>query len=172
MTTSALFNQEGGSSINSISPNQLHLLFFFVSLYLIALGQGMYKPCIVAFGADQFNEQDPQELCARSSYFNWWFFSIFAGPLAALVVLNYIQDNVSWAIGFGIPCIAMAGSLTIFMLGTKKYRYNIKTTEKCAISRVSHVFLKAAKNYRVIQSSSASEERNDKVPQLYTQQFK
>ncbi|KAL3845664.1 hypothetical protein ACJIZ3_003067 [Penstemon smallii] len=169
LTTSALLN---GSKIDSKSPSQLEVLFFYVSLYVMALGQGTHKTCILAFGADQFDDQDPGELRGRGSFFNWWYFSICAGPLAALLALNYIQDNISWALGFGIPCIFMAISLTIFMLGTKSYRYNVKISEKCALLRVSHVFVKAAMNWKYIPSPSTYKEEEDMVPRLCSQQFK
>lgn len=114
----------------------------------MALAQGAHKPCILAFGADQFDAQHPKELRSRSSFFNWWYFSICAGPLAALLVLNYIQDNISWGIGFGIPCISMVIALTIFMLGTKSYRYNSNTVEqKCALSSLTQFLIKAAMNW-------------------------
>ncbi|GFP81270.1 protein nrt1/ ptr family 5.10, partial [Phtheirospermum japonicum] len=174
LTTSAFLEHQGDSNINPQSANQLDILFFYVSLYLMAIGQGAYKPCIMAFGADQFDDQDPKELKSRSSFFNWWYFGLCAGPLAALLALNYIQDNVSWGIGFGIPCISMAIALAIFMLGTKSYRYRIKTDEKCAVHRVGQVFIKAAINWRVIRSTSGydDEEEQDTVPHLRSQQFK
>lgn len=176
MTTSAFLDCQQSPVTNRRPPDQLHVMLFFVSLYLVALGQGAHKPCIIAFGADQFDDQDPQEFTSRSSFFNWWYFSCCAGPLAALLVLNYIQDNVSWGIGFGIPCISMAISLTIFLLGTKSYRYSVKRRdEKCALSRIGQVFIKAAMNWRVIPCTSAYDdvEREDTVPHLqYSQQFK
>ncbi|KAK6131129.1 hypothetical protein DH2020_035128 [Rehmannia glutinosa] len=141
----------------------------------MAIGQGAHKPCLLAFGADQFDAQDPQELKSRSSFFNWWYFGLCAGPLAALLVLNYIQDNISWGIGFGIPCIAMAIALAIFMLGTNSYRYHIKTDQKRALSRVSQVFIKAAMNWRVIPSTSVyndeEQDTRDTVPHLRPRQF-
>ncbi|KAH6780446.1 Major facilitator superfamily protein [Perilla frutescens var. hirtella] len=133
LTTSAFLECQG-------SPDELDVVFFFVSLYLMALGQGAYKPCITAIGADQFDEQDPHELRSRSSFFNWCYFGASAGPLAALIALNYIQDNISWGIGFGIPCISQLMALLIFLLGRKSYRYTIKTNHKyCADFRVSQV---------------------------------
>ncbi|XP_047947414.1 protein NRT1/ PTR FAMILY 5.10-like isoform X1 [Salvia hispanica] len=127
LTTSAFVDEQG-------SPSELDIGFFFVSLYLIALGQGAYKPCITAFGADQFDEQDPLELRSRSSFFNWWYFGLSAGPLVPLLALNYVQDNISWVIGFGIPCVSQVIALVVFLLGRKSYRYNIKRNEKSALN--------------------------------------
>ncbi|KAL2517116.1 Protein NRT1/PTR FAMILY 5.10 [Abeliophyllum distichum] len=159
--------------LNSESPNHLQVFFFFFSLYLVALGQGVHKPCIMAFGADQFDGQDAKERRGRSSFFNWIHFSSVAGPLTAVLILNYIQDNLSWSLGFGIPCISMAVSLTIFLFGTRSYRYTIKVEENHPLWRISRVFVKAAINWRTKSSTSSyNEEGQETAPQLCSQQFK
>lgn len=132
----------------------------------MALGEGAYKPCITAFGADQFDEQNPHELRSRSSFFNWWYFGLCAGPLAALMALNYIQDNISWGIGFGIPCISQVVALIVFVTGRKSYRYSIKTNEKCADSRVSRVSVEGAMN------AYSDQEEQGTTPHLHSTEFK
>uniref|UniRef100_A0A803M354 Uncharacterized protein n=1 Tax=Chenopodium quinoa TaxID=63459 RepID=A0A803M354_CHEQI len=102
-------------------PFQTISIFF--SLYLVAIGQSGHKPCVQAFGADQFDGQDPQESKAKSSFFNWWYLGMCLGPLLVISVLNYIQDNVGWGLGFGIPCIIMTIALVIFLLGSQTYRF-------------------------------------------------
>lgn len=140
----------------SCFPSKLEVILFFFSLYLVALGQGAHKPCIVAFGADQFDGKDPEESRGKSSFFNWWYFGLCAGPLTALLVLNYIQDNLSWVLGFGIPCISEAVALVIFLLGTKTYRFTAKAEQKFAVSRICHVFAKEAKCRQSILSARSS----------------
>ncbi|XP_020530674.1 protein NRT1/ PTR FAMILY 5.10 isoform X2 [Amborella trichopoda] len=96
--------------------------FFFFSLYLVAFGQGGHKPCVQAFGADQFDEENTEEKKWQSSFFNWWYMGVCGGGLLAVSLVMYIQDDIGWGLGFGIPAIAMAVALLVFILGRRSYR--------------------------------------------------
>ncbi|KAK8709026.1 hypothetical protein V6N13_060060 [Hibiscus sabdariffa] len=103
-------------------PTQGQVAVFFISLYLIALGTGGIKPCVSSFGADQFDETDEVERKKKSSFFNWFYFSINIGALVASSVLVWIQMNVGWDWGFGIPAAAMAVAVIFFFAGSRTYR--------------------------------------------------
>ncbi|KAI3947211.1 hypothetical protein MKX01_019864 [Papaver californicum] len=96
---------------------------FFLALYLIALGTGGIKPCVSSFGADQFDDTHEVEKAKKASYFNWFYFSINVGALIASSVLVWVQMNVGWGLGFGIPAIAMIIAVVSFFLGTRLYRH-------------------------------------------------
>ena len=49
--------------------NWLQNLILYGSLYIVALGTGGIKPNVSAFGADQFDESDPQ---VRGSFLPFW----------------------------------------------------------------------------------------------------
>ncbi|XP_019095144.1 PREDICTED: protein NRT1/ PTR FAMILY 5.10-like isoform X2 [Camelina sativa] len=145
---------------------------FFSALYLVALAQGGHKPCVQAFGADQFDEKDPKECKQKTSFFNWWYFSMCFGTLVTLWVLNYIQDNLSWALGFGIPCIAMVVALLIFLLGTRAYRFSVRREGQSPFARIVNVYVAAVKNWGVSASAVAdAEERFGLVSLKSSQQF-
>nr|DAD43127.1 TPA_asm: hypothetical protein HUJ06_001357 [Nelumbo nucifera] len=127
----------------SVIPLRFQKVVFFFSLYMVAVGEGGHKPCIQTFGADQFDEDKPDEKTAKSSFFNWWYFGICTGNSTALCLVVYIQDNVSWAIGFGVPAIAMAIALALFLFGWRSYRRQSLTGSP--LTRVVQVFVAAAR---------------------------
>ena len=86
----------------------LQLAVFFGALYTLAIGTGGTKANISTIGADQFDETDPKEKIQKMSFFNWWMFSIFFVTLFANTVLVYVQDNVGWGWGYGIPTLGLA----------------------------------------------------------------
>ncbi|GJX61246.1 NRT1/ PTR family 8.2-like protein [Tanacetum coccineum] len=97
-------------------------IFSVIYVLLEALGTGGIKPCVSSYGADQFDDADEKEKNYKSSFFNWFYFSINIGALIASSVLVWIQDNVGWGWGFGIPAVAMAIAVGSFFSGTRLYR--------------------------------------------------
>jgi peptide/histidine transporter 3/4 len=57
------------------------------------------------------------------SFFNWWYFTFTIALVIALTGVVYIQTNVSWTLGFAIPTMCFAFSITIFLIGRKTYIY-------------------------------------------------
>ncbi|MCL7045595.1 hypothetical protein MKW94_020997, partial [Papaver nudicaule] len=123
-------------------------IFFFFSLYLVAFGRAGFKPCVQAFGADQFDARNPEECKSKSSFFNWWYFGLCFGSSISRLFLTYIQDNGSWGLAFGISFISLAVALIVFLLGTQTYRYGVKVETVNPIFRITQVFVAAAKNWR------------------------
>lgn len=96
---------------------------FFLGLYLIALGTGGIKPCVSSFGADQFDDTDPNERVKKGSFFNWFYFSINIGALVSSTLIVWMQENAGWGIGFGIPALFMGIAIASFFSGTPLYRF-------------------------------------------------
>ena len=69
----------------------LHFAALYLALYIVALGTGGIKPNVNAFGADQFDETDPEENEEKRSFFNWFYFAINLGGILAMTVIVWIQ---------------------------------------------------------------------------------
>ncbi|CAN1293906.1 Protein NRT1/ PTR FAMILY 5.10 [Linum perenne] len=166
-------SQVTNTSAAACPPHPVQIALFFFSLYLIALSQGGHKPCVQAFGADQFDSKDPVECKAKSSFFNWWYFCMCAGTVVALGVLNYVQDNINWGLGFGIPCLVMVLALIIFLLGTRTYRYGATRDEDNGFLRICKVFGAAIRNWHIDSSAvTLEEESRGTLPCEHSDQLK
>ncbi|KAJ6757881.1 OLIGOPEPTIDE TRANSPORTER-RELATED [Salix koriyanagi] len=92
---------QSADTVRPCSPDPILILFFF-ALYLVAFGQGGFRPCVQAFGADQFDGQDPEQRKAKSSFFNWWNCGVNAGVVVIFPVFAAAFRNwrISPAISF------------------------------------------------------------------------
>ncbi|KAL9144800.1 hypothetical protein ABFS82_14G320400 [Erythranthe guttata] len=95
-----------------------------------------------------------------------------AGNLATVALLNYIQDNLGWGLGFGIPCIVMSLSLIIFFIGTMTYRFTSIDKEESPFVRIGRVFVTAISNRKMKTPAVSVEETTAILRQPYSQQFK
>ncbi|TVU48440.1 hypothetical protein EJB05_08077 [Eragrostis curvula] len=141
----------------SVCPraSALQLGVYFGGLYIVAFGNGGTKPNISTIGADQFDEFDPREKMHKLSFFNWWMITIFVGILFSSTVLVYLQDNISWSIGYGIPTLGLMISISIFLAGTKLYRH--KLPQGSPFTRMGKVIAAAFSKWRVPVPADAKE---------------
>ncbi|KAK6138751.1 hypothetical protein DH2020_027502 [Rehmannia glutinosa] len=147
----------------------LELAVFYSALYILAIGTGGTKPNISTIGADQFDDFDPKEKAQKLSFFNWWMFSIFIGILFGNTVLVYIQDNVGWALGYGIPTAGLAFAITVFLIGTPFYRH--KKPNGSPFTRMARVIVAALRKWKV-HIPQDSRELHEFHEEVYTKKGK
>ncbi|KAK9034293.1 hypothetical protein V6N11_050464 [Hibiscus sabdariffa] len=117
-----------GPSISSILCEEVSgakAAMLFIGLYLVALGIGGIKGSLPAHGAEQFDENTPKGRKQRSSFFNYFVFSLSFGALIAVTFVVWIEDNKGWEWGFAISTISILLSVTIFLAGSMFYRNKI-----------------------------------------------
>ncbi|KAK3921418.1 Peptide transporter family 1 [Frankliniella fusca] len=98
----------------------------YIGLLLIAVGTGGIKPCVSAFGGDQFVV--PQQARQLASFFSVFYFSINAGSLIStwltpeLRTIACMGQATCFPLAFGVPAILMLVSLVIFIIGKPGYK--------------------------------------------------
>lgn len=91
--------------------------FTMIGLALIALGSGGIKPCVSAFGGDQF--KIPEQVKQMTTFFSLFYFSINAGSLISTTITPILREDVHcfgenecYSLAFGVPALLMAVSIS------------------------------------------------------------
>lgn len=101
--------------------------FTIVSLLLVAVGSGGIKPCVAAFGGDQFKL--PEQAKYMLSFFSIFYFTINLGSFISTLItpilrsdVKCFQDDDCYSLAFGVPGALMVTSIVIFVGGQKLYK--------------------------------------------------
>lgn len=96
----------------------------YTGLYLVALGGGGMKAAVPTFGADQYDERDPEEAAKIPTYFNWLFFSLVSGALLGCTFLVWVNTYRGWDWGFGVSTLSVLAAVLFLCTGVSFYRHN------------------------------------------------
>ncbi|XP_076272378.1 peptide transporter family 1 isoform X2 [Rhynchophorus ferrugineus] len=115
-------------ALSSVEPlNIPQKPFSILGLFLIALGTGGIKPCVSAFGGDQF--VIPQQELQLATFFSLFYFSINAGSLISTFLTPILRNDVHcfdqdscFPLAFAVPGVLMIISIVIFALGKPMYK--------------------------------------------------
>ncbi|CAI9753888.1 unnamed protein product [Fraxinus pennsylvanica] len=120
---SALHPPKCGAEESSkcVDPTLWQLAFLFSAFGLLVIGASGIRPCNLAFGADQFNPNTESGRKGINSFFNWYYFTFTFAMMISLTIIVYVQSDVNWAIGLGIPTFLMFLSCAFFFVGSRIY---------------------------------------------------
>ncbi|CAH8388193.1 unnamed protein product [Eruca vesicaria subsp. sativa] len=125
--------------------------FFFMALYLVALGSGCVKPNMIAHGADQFSQSHPTQSKRLSSYFIAAYFAFSMGELIALTLLVWVQTHSGMDIGFGVSAAAMTMGLISLVSGTMFFRN--KRPRRSIFTPIAQVVVAAISKRKLVAPS-------------------
>ncbi|XP_051782237.1 solute carrier family 15 member 1-like isoform X2 [Erpetoichthys calabaricus] len=106
---------------------QTHVALSMIGLLLIAIGTGGIKPCVSAFGGDQFEDNQEKQ---RSRFFSIFYLSINAGSLLSTVITPILRgqecgihtQQKCYPLAFGVPAALMLVALLVFLAGSGLYK--------------------------------------------------
>lgn len=87
-----------------------------IGLILIAVGTGGIKPCVSAFGGDQFKL--PEQAKQLATFFSLFYMAINAGSLVSTTITPILREDVycfgeetCFSLAFGVPGVLMVVSI-------------------------------------------------------------
>ncbi|XP_073099582.1 protein NRT1/ PTR FAMILY 7.2 isoform X2 [Elaeis guineensis] len=137
----------GDGELECKPPTTIGTAIFYLSIYLIAFGNGGYQPSIATFGSDQFDEMDPYERHSKIAFFSYFYLALNVGSLFSNTVLVYYEDSGKWVIGFWTSAGSAALALLLFLLGTPSYRHFKPSGNP--LTRIAQVFFAAFRKWEV-----------------------
>ena len=99
--------------------------FTIIGLVLIALGSGGIKPCVSAFGGEQFKL--PQQENQLKKFFSIFYFVINLGSVLTTFITPIIRAQSCFGMeecfagGFGLPAVLMVLAIVVFTFGQRYY---------------------------------------------------
>ncbi|XP_036115205.1 solute carrier family 15 member 3 [Molossus molossus] len=87
----------------------------YAGLLLLALAASSVRSNLTSFGADQVMDLGRH---ASRRFFNWFYWSINVGAVLSLLVVSFIQQNISFLVGYSIPvgCVGLAFFVFLFAI--------------------------------------------------------
>ncbi|KAJ8435337.1 hypothetical protein Cgig2_024324 [Carnegiea gigantea] len=157
--------------------SSMEIGLFYLSIYLVALGNGGYQPNIATFGADQFDAEHSREAHSKVAFFSYFYLALNLGSLFSNTILGYFEDDGMWALGFWVSAGSAFAALVLFLIGTPSYRHFKPTGNP--FSRFCQVIVAAMRKWKVqaeeqelyeVEAKECTINRGRKI--LHTEGFK
>lgn len=120
-----------------------------IGLLLIGFGTGGIKPCVSAFGGNQFINEQKKYL---DTFFSIFYLSINIGAFIGSIITPILRSDVKcfndncYPIAFGVPAILMFISIVVFVCGRPLYHTTeINRNEENLIKKLFFCILHAIK---------------------------
>ncbi|KAJ8476770.1 hypothetical protein OPV22_020497 [Ensete ventricosum] len=117
LTLTAAVRPVAAATAMRIRLRRLRGAFLFTAVALLAFGAGGSRFNFLAMGGGQFDKVRDQGI-----FFNWYFIVLYVSAVVGSTVLVFVEDSVSWTLGYALCTAANAVGLVVLLLGTKYYR--------------------------------------------------
>ncbi|VDM54635.1 unnamed protein product [Angiostrongylus costaricensis] len=131
--------------------SKIHPWMDLAGLIIIGFGTGGIKPCVSAFGGDQFEIGQERML---SLFFSMFYFSINAGSMISTFISPIFRSqpclgqDSCYPLAFGIPAILMVLATCLFMAGS--FWYKKPPPKENVFGEVARVFGVGALQYSAL----------------------
>jgi POT family proton-dependent oligopeptide transporter len=97
------------------------MTFFYISLFLIILGNGFFKPNISTLLGNLYNEESYKDM--KDSGYNIFYMGINIGACVCNLFAAYMRNRYGWGYAFATAGVGMFIGIATFMIGLRHYRH-------------------------------------------------
>jgi POT family proton-dependent oligopeptide transporter len=95
--------------------------YFYISLFLIVLGNGFFKPNISTLLGNLYNEEKFKHL--KDSGYNIFYSGINIGAASCTFIAAFMRNKYGWSYAFATAGIGMFVGLLVYYIGLKHYKH-------------------------------------------------
>ncbi|XP_022753716.1 protein NRT1/ PTR FAMILY 2.3-like [Durio zibethinus] len=100
------------------TPSKVQFSVLYSGIALASIGVAGTRFTIAAMGANQFDNSKDQRI-----FFNWFAVTLYTSMVLGATVIVYLEENVSWALGYCLCVAVNVIGLAILLLGRRYYRH-------------------------------------------------
>ncbi|KAA3489575.1 protein NRT1/PTR FAMILY 2.7-like [Gossypium australe] len=130
------------------APSKLQLAVLYTGIALASIGLGVVRFTLASLGANQFDSPEDQGV-----FFNWFFFIFYSACVVSSLGIVYVEDSISWGLGFGVCAAFNFLGLVIFFLGNRFYRHD--KPQGSPYTSLARVIVAAIRKRNVLVSSES-----------------
>jgi POT family proton-dependent oligopeptide transporter len=95
--------------------------YFYISLFLIVLGNGFFKPNISTLLGNLYNEENYKHL--KDAGYNIFYSGINIGAASCTFIAAFMRNKYGWSYAFGTAGVGMFVGLLVYFVGLKHYKH-------------------------------------------------
>lgn len=95
--------------------------YFYISLFLIVLGNGFFKPNISTLLGNLYNDDNYKHL--KDAGYNIFYSGINIGAASCTFIAAFMRNKYGWSYAFGTAGIGMFVGLIVYFIGLKHYKH-------------------------------------------------
>jgi len=95
--------------------------YFYISLFLIVLGNGFFKPNISTLLGNLYNDDNYKHL--KDAGYNIFYSGINIGAASCTFIAAFMRNKYGWSYAFGTAGIGMFVGLLVYFIGLKHYKH-------------------------------------------------
>ncbi|CAL4907466.1 unnamed protein product [Urochloa decumbens] len=141
----------GGAAVACEPASTGQMAALYASVFMLCVSAGGARFNQATLGASQFDAA-----ADRDVLFNWYFVFFYASSAVGSTAIVYVQDNVSWALGYAISGAASVAGLAALLAGTPYYRR--PAAQGSPFTGLARVAVAAARKWKVNLATASEEE--------------